>query len=85
MKATFELDQDLYRAIKVEAARLDRSVRDIVEEALEAWLFQAEEAEDRESAQAALLEYQRDGGQAAEAWFARSAAETKASYEPDPG
>ncbi len=83
MKATFELDQDLYRAVKVEAARADRSVRDIVEEALEAWLASAEEAEDRASAAAALEEYTREGGTSAEAWFARAAAETKATYGPD--
>lgn len=85
MKATFDLDDDLYRAIKVEAARLDRSVRDVVGEALNAWLEQSEDEEDRASAQAALEEYRRDGGQAAEAWFAERAAETKAAYSTDEG
>lgn len=85
MKATFDIDADLYRSIKVESARLDRSVREVVEEALEAWLAKAEEAEDRASAQAALTEYQRDGGAAAEAWFAERAAETRAVYAPDEG
>lgn len=85
MKATFELDDDLYRAIKVEAARLDRSVRDIIDEALEAWLSRAEDAEDLASAQAALDEYKRDGGEAAEAWFAERAAETRATYAPGEG
>lgn len=80
MKATFEIDQDLYRAIKVEAARSDRSVREVVEEALEAWLARAEEIEDRTSATAALDEYRREGGEAAETWFSRVAAETKAVY-----
>ena len=83
MKATFELDPELYRAIKVEAARSDRSVRDIVEEALDAWLSKAEEEEDLASAQSALDEYRRDGGVAAEAWFAKQAAETQATYGPD--
>jgi plasmid stability protein len=83
MKATFELDDDLYRAIKVEAARLDRSVREIVDEALEAWLARAEDAEDLASATAALEEYKRDGGVAAESWFEKRAAETKATYAPD--
>ena len=85
MKATFDIDQDLYRAVKVEAARSDRSVREVVEEALEAWLARTEEAEDRDSAQAALTEYAKDGGEAAEAWFGRLAAETKATYEPTEG
>jgi hypothetical protein len=75
MKATFDLDQDLYRAVKVEAARADRSVREIVEEALEAWLARAEEDEDRRSAQAALEEYRRDGGESAESWFSKVAAD----------
>lgn len=83
MKATFDLDDAVYRAIKVEAARLDRSVREIVDEALEAWLAKVEDAEDVESAAAALEEYRRDGGVAAEAWFAERAAEVKATYAPD--
>jgi len=83
MKATFELRSDLYRAIKVEAARADRSVRDVVEEALEAWLARAEELEDRASADAALKEYRRDGGAAADAWFEHVAAETKAAYSSE--
>lgn len=83
MKATFDLDDGLYRAIRVEAARADRSVRDVVEEALEGWLTRAEEAEDRASAAEALVEYHRDGGEAAEAWFGKLAAETKAAYEAD--
>jgi hypothetical protein len=85
MKATFEIDAALYRAVKVEAARSDRSVRDVVEEALEAWLARAEDIEDRESAEAAIEEYRRDGGEAAERWFERQAAETKATYGSDQG
>ncbi len=85
MKATFDLDDELYRAIKVEAARLDRSVRDIVDEALAAWLSKTEDDEDRASAEVALEEYRRDGGRAAEAWFAERAAETRATYAPDEG
>ncbi len=85
MKATFDLDADLYRAVRVEAARADRPVREVVEEALQAWLAHAEEAEDRESAAAALAEYERDGGESAEAWFGKLAAETKATYHTDRG
>ena len=85
MKVTFDLDQDLYRAIKVEAARTERSVREIVEEALEAWLAHTEEDEDRRSAQTALDEYRRDGGESAESWFSKVAAETRATYSPDEG
>jgi plasmid stability protein len=83
MKATFDLDDEVYRAIKVEAARTGRSVRDIVDEALAAWLAKAEDDEDVASAAAALEEYRRDGGVAAESWFADRAAEVKATYAPD--
>ena len=82
MKVTIDIDANLYRAVKVEAARTDRSVRDIVDEALEAWLDAAETREDQASAEAALLEYRRDGGEAAESFFGSLAAETKATYGP---
>ena len=80
---TIDLDADIYRAVKVEAARSDRSVRDIVDEALETWLDTAEALEDQASAEAALTEYRRDGGEAAEAFFGSLAAETQATYGPD--
>jgi predicted transcriptional regulator len=83
MKVTIELGDELYRAVKVEAARSDRSVREIAEEALEAWLAAAEEAEDRASAEDALVEYRREGGVAAEEWFGSLAAETRATYGVD--
>ena len=85
MKVTIDLDAELYRAVKVEAARTDRSVREIVDEALEAWIAMAEASEDRASADAALVEYRRDGGASAEAFFGSLAAETKATYGPDEG
>jgi len=80
MKVTIDLNGDLYRAVKVEAARSDRSVRDIVDEALAAWLDAAESAEDAASAQAALAEYGRNGGVSAEPFFGTLAAETKTAY-----
>jgi hypothetical protein len=82
VKVTIDVDTNLYRAVKVEAARRDRSVRDIVDEALEAWLDEAEAQEDRASAEAALVEYRRDGGESAESFFGSLAAETKATYGP---
>ena len=85
MKVTIDVDPDLYRAVKVEAARKDRSVREIVDEALGLWLDAAETEEDRASAEAALDEYGRDGGEAAEAFFGSLAAETKATYGPTEG
>ena len=83
MKVTIDLDGDLYRAIKVEAARSGRSVREIVDDALASWLDALEEAEDRASAAEALEEYRRDGGVAAKAFLRTLAAETKASYGRD--
>jgi hypothetical protein len=83
VKVTIDLDADLYRAVKVEAVRTDRSVREIVDEALEAWLDTAEADEDRASAEAALVEYRRDGGVAAESFLGSLAAETKAAYGSD--
>lgn len=83
MKVTIDLDPNLYRAVKVEAARTDRSVRDIVDEALGAWLEAAESQEDRASAEEALIEYRRDGGEAADSFFGSLAAETRATYGPD--
>ena len=84
MKVTIDVSAELYRAVKVEAARTDRSVRDIVDEALATWLSAAEDAEDRDSAAEALAEYRREGGASAEAFFGSLAAETKAAYIPDP-
>ena len=81
MKVTFDLgDPELYRAVKVEAARLDRSVREIVEEALQGWLDRAADAEDAAAASEALAEYQRDGGVAADQFLANRAAEVQAKY-----
>jgi plasmid stability protein len=83
MKATFDLDPDLYRSLKVEAARADRSVRDVVAEAITAWLQGREDDEDRASAGSALAEYERDGGTAATAFFEHLAAEARAEYGSD--
>ena len=85
MKVTIDLDADLYRAIKVEAARSDRSVREIIDEALDAWLDASETREDVASAESALAEYRRDGGVAAEAFLGSLAAETQATYGSDKG
>jgi hypothetical protein len=80
MKVTIDIDPDLYRSIKVEAARSDRSVRDVLAEALAAWLERSEEDEDRASAREALTEYERDGGTAAAEFFEHLAAEARAEY-----
>ena len=83
MKVTIDIDTELYRAIKVEAARSDRTVREIIDEALDAWLDAAETREDVASAEAALVEYRRDGGTSAEEFLGTLAAETQAAYGTD--
>jgi hypothetical protein len=80
MKVTFDLDPDLYRSLKVEAARADRSVRDVAADAIAAWLERREEAEDRASAADALEEYRRDGGTSAAQFFEHLAVEARAEY-----
>jgi plasmid stability protein len=81
VKVTLDLvDAELYRAIKVEAARRDRSVRDIVEEALAHWLERLEEEEDAAAAEAAMDDYRRFGGRDAHEVFGELAAETRARY-----
>ena len=80
MKVTIDLDPDLYRALKVEAARAQRSIRETMEEALAGWLERLEDAEDLVAATDALAEYERDGGVAAEEFFRAHAAETRATY-----
>jgi plasmid stability protein len=81
MKATLDLDPDLYRAIRVEAARTDRSVKDVVDEALRRWIEAQEEAEDLAAAADAMAEYERDGGRDALIVFDRLVAEHAARYE----
>ena len=76
---------DLYRAIKVEAARSDRSVREVVDEALAAWLEALEDAEDVAASDAAMAEYERDGGIDAQEVFTHLAAELAARYETSEG
>lgn len=80
MKVTFDLEPDLYRSLKVEAARSDLSIRDALADAITAWLQQREADEDRASAAEALEEYRRDGGTAAAEFFAHLAAEARAEY-----
>ena len=80
MKVTFDIDPDLYRSVKVEAARADRSIREVVAEALAGWFEHREDDEDRASAADALAEYEREGGTAAADFFEHLAAEARAEY-----
>lgn len=69
-KLTVVLDDDgLYTAVKVEAARRNRPVRDIVAEALREWLESQEDAELQEEIAAARAEWQKKGGREASEFF----------------
>jgi plasmid stability protein len=83
VKTTLDIDEDLLGAIKVEAARIGRSVHEIIEDALEAWLVRAEEAVDRDSAAVALEEHGRDGSVAAESWYSTLDAGPKSTNASD--
>ncbi len=84
MKVTIAFaDDELYRRVRVHAAASGRQIRDIVEEALAAWLEQAEEAEDVAASAEAVAEYEALGGTEADAFFAHMINEGRVSYEPD--
>ena len=55
-------DDGLYTAMKVQAARMNRPLKALVAEALEAWLEVQEEAEDAVLARESLAEYREKGG-----------------------
>lgn len=82
MKVTVAFrDDSIYRAIRIRAAADGRKVRDIVEEALAAWLEDREDAEDVVASSAAITEYERDGGPDADAFFRRLVAEGRVAYD----
>jgi plasmid stability protein len=69
-KLTVVLDDDgLYTAVKVEAARRNRPVREIVAEALRAWLESQEDAELQGEIDAARAEWREKGGREAGQFF----------------
>lgn len=55
-------DDDLYTALKVQAARWNRPLKALVAEALEVWLEAEEEVEDIAAFREALAEYREKGG-----------------------
>lgn len=84
MKVTVSFrDDSLYRAVRVRAAEEGRQIRDIVEEALAAWLRDREDAEDVAASGEALREYDEHGGEDADAFFRRMVAEGRVQYESD--
>jgi plasmid stability protein len=82
MKVTIALtDDDLYRAVRVRAAQSGRQIRDIVEEALRAWLEAQEDADDAAASRDALTEYEQAGGVDADRYLERLVAEGRVTYD----
>lgn len=85
MKVTIAFhDDELYRSIKVIAARSGRQIRDVVEEALEEWLESREDAEDIAVSEEAIAAIERGEGIDADAFFERLVAEGRVEYRADP-
>ena len=55
-------DEDLYTALKVQAARTNRPLKELITEALQAWLEAEEEVEDVAAFREAMAEYRAQGG-----------------------
>ncbi|MBI4493575.1 MAG: hypothetical protein HY690_12365 [Chloroflexi bacterium] len=74
MTVLFE-DESLYTAVKVEAARLNRPLKDLVTEALRQWLAAREDAELLPAIEAARAEWREQGGVEAGEFFRQLRAE----------
>ncbi len=84
MKVTIAFrDDELYRSIKVIAARSGRQIRDVVEEALAEWLETRETAEDIEVSEEAIAAFERGEGIDANAFFDRMVAEGRVEYHAE--
>ena len=78
-KMTVVLDDDLYTAAKVEAARRNRTLKEIVAEALQEWLEVQEDLELGPLIEEAMAEYREKGGIEAEKFFRELKAEHKSA------
>ena len=76
MTVIFE-DEALYTAVKVEAARRNRPLKDIVTEALREWLEAQEDAELLPAIEEAQAEWKEKGGTEAGEFFRQLRAEEK--------
>ncbi|MEX0630312.1 MAG: DUF2191 domain-containing protein [Chloroflexota bacterium] len=85
MKVTIAFrDGALYRAVKVRAAASGRQIREVVEEALEAWLERQEDAEDIAMSQSAIAAHERGESVDADEFFRRMVAEGRVDYDANP-
>ena len=78
-KMTVFLEDELYTAAKVEAARLNRTLREVVAEALEGWLELQEDLELAPLIEEAMAEYGEKGGTEAGEFFRQLEAERKSA------
>ncbi|MBA2721259.1 MAG: hypothetical protein H0U52_18760 [Chloroflexi bacterium] len=62
MKVTVEVEAALYRAIEFQAMKSAARLNEAVAKAMKAWLEAIEDAEDIADSNAAMAEYERDGG-----------------------
>ena len=62
-------DEELYTALKVEAARKGRHAKDIVADAVREWLEAREDEELRSELEESRAEWQREGGVEAGQYF----------------
>jgi len=67
--------------MRVRAVHSGRQIRDIVQEALERWLQEQEDAEDVSASMEALTEYDEAGGVEADRYFQRLVADGRVEYE----
>ncbi len=72
-------DDELYTAVKVEAARRNRRLKEIVAEALREWLEVQEDLELAPLIEEAMAEYREKGGVEAEEFFRQLEAERKSA------
>ncbi|HAL48815.1 MAG: hypothetical protein FI707_04805 [SAR202 cluster bacterium] len=70
-------DDELYTALKAEAARTGRYAKDIVTEALIEWFEAKEDEELSQGLDEIWAEYKRDGGIDAETFFTQLKAEAE--------
>ena len=68
-------DEELYTALKVEAARKGRHAKDIVADAVREWLEAREDEELKGELEEVRLEWQRQGGVEATEFFRQIAAD----------
>ena len=78
MTVIFE-DEGLYTAIKVEAARRNRALKDLVTEAVREWLANQEDLELRPTIAAAREEWREKGGIEASEFFQKLEEEDRAN------